>query len=324
MQRLSLGDLVELSRSCSLAETIGGEIAHPVVVLHSGSGACPPASFADDLGSLPCVLVAEPGSSPTLLAFVDVAPSPAELKGVLNATRNAPRAAIALALLLRGSDVRTVDEGLVAESTTYSMLQSGPEFQAWRQRTPARRRSNPTTPPLSIEREGQKLTVSLNRPEVHNAYSSAMRDALVEALALALVDDTVEVQLRGNGPSFCSGGDLDEFGSFTDPASAHLVRLTRSAARLLARLAPRVTARVHGACMGSGIELAAFAHRVTAHPDTLFALPELSLGLIPGAGGTVSLPQRMGRQRTMLLALRDAPIDASTALNWGLIDEISD
>ena len=75
--------------------------------------------------------------------------------------------------------------------------------------------------------------------------------------------------------------------------------------------------------MGSGIELAAFAHRVVAHPDTRIALPELGLGLVPGAGGTVSVTRRIGRHRTMLLALSPEPIDATTARSWGLVDEIS-
>jgi enoyl-CoA hydratase/carnithine racemase len=130
--------------------------------------------------------------------------------------------------------------------------------------------------------------------------------------------------LNGNGPSFCSGGELAEFGSFVDPASAFQTRLTRSAARQLVRVADRVTVRVHGFCLGAGIELSAFATRIVAHPDTVFALPELALGLVPGSGGTASLPPRIGRHRTALLALTGRRIDATTALAWGLIDEISD
>lgn len=74
--------------------------------------------------------------------------------------------------------------------------------------------------------------------------------------------------------------------------------------------------------MGAGIELAAFATRVVAHRDAHISLPEVPLGLIPGAGGTVSIPTRIGRHRTMLLALGGG-IDSTTALGWGLIDAIS-
>ena len=142
---------------------------------------------------------------------------------------------------------------------------------------------------------------------------------------MAAADPEVrEIVLRGDGPSFCSGGDLDEFGTTPDPATAHVVRTTRSPARLLAALAERVTVRVHGACIGAGVELAAFAGRVTAAPDAFFALPEIGMGLLPGAGGTVSIPRRIGRQRTAWWALTGARIDAGTALAWGLVDAIDD
>ena len=167
------------------------------------------------------------------------------------------------------------------------------------------------------------MTVTLQRPARHNAFSASMRDGLLDALDVALLDPDVRVVLRGAGPSFCSGGDLDEFGSAADPGAAHLVRLQASVARVLAALADRVTVHLHGACMGAGIELPAFAGHVVATPDAEIALPELRLGLIPGAGGTVSLPRRIGRQRTAQLALTGGSIDGTTALAWGLVDELS-
>jgi enoyl-CoA hydratase/carnithine racemase len=91
---------------------------------------------------------------------------------------------------------------------------------------------------------------------------------------------------------------------------------------LLAATAARVRAVVHGACVGAGVELPAFAARVVAREGARFWLPELSLGLVPGAGGTVSLPRRIGRQRTAWLALSGRAIDAETALAWGLVDEL--
>jgi enoyl-CoA hydratase/carnithine racemase len=69
--------------------------------------------------------------------------------------------------------------------------------------------------------------------------------------------------------------------------------------------------------------LPAFAARVVARPDTVIGLPELPLGLIPGAGGTVSLPRRIGRHRTVWLALTRRAIDAATARAWGLVDEVA-
>jgi enoyl-CoA hydratase/carnithine racemase len=88
------------------------------------------------------------------------------------------------------------------------------------------------------------------------------------------------------------------------------------------RLQARTTVRLHGAAFGGGIELAAFAGRVEAAPDTRIALPEIGLGLIPGAGGTVSITRRIGRQRTAALGLSGREIDATTARDWGLVDQI--
>ena len=122
---------------------------------------------------------------------------------------------------------------------------------------------------------------------------------------------------RGNGPSFCSGGDLDEFGTRPDPATAHVTRLARSPARLIYRLRTRITVQLHGAAFGGGIEMAAFADIVEAHPDTRIALPEVGLGLIPGAGGTVSVTSRIGRQRTAALALSGREIDAQYSPRMG-------
>lgn len=144
---------------------------------------------------------------------------------------------------------------------------------------------------------------------------------------MARLDPSVtDVVLSGNGPSFCSGGDLAEFGTFDDPASAHLARTRHSPALVLdeltARLGTHCRAEVHGQVLGSGLEMAAFCGWVRSRPDAVFGLPELSLGLIPGAGGTVSIARRIGRWRTAYLVLSGQTIDAPTALQWGLIDEI--
>jgi enoyl-CoA hydratase/carnithine racemase len=248
----------------------------------------------------------------------------AELAPVLAGIDAAPLAAAALVQLLRASEGAPIEAGLVQESLVYSTLQAGPEFAAWlARRAPPRLRPPPKGPAVRAVREGDRLHLTLSRPEKRNAFSSEMRDALVEALRVALCDPGIrEVVLDGAGPAFCSGGDLDEFGTLPDPATAHLVRTTRSPARMIAAAADRLRAVVHGACVGSGVELPAFAGRVVARSDASFWLPELSLGLVPGAGGTVSLPRRIGRQRTAWLVLSGRTIDARTALAWGLVDEL--
>lgn len=235
-----------------------------------------------------------------------------------------PRAAVTLTQLLRFTETLDPRDALVAESLAYSMLLAGPEFRRWLAGRPA---PGPVAAPepVHVTRSGDRLEIRLHRPEVHNAYSAAMRDALTDVLAVPAADPAIrDVRLCGDGPSFCSGGDLREFGTTPDPATAHLIRTARSPARLLSQLADRVTAYLHGACIGAGTELAAFARHVRARPDTWFELPEVTMGLIPGAGGTVSLSRRIGRHRTAVLALSADRIDAARALRWGLVDEIAD
>jgi hypothetical protein len=246
------------------------------------------------------------------------------LPAIVEQATRCPVAAVSLAVLLRGGGGRTVDDGLAAESAVYSTLQAGAEFAAWRATRGAPSLPPDPEPPVLTSREGDELHIVLNRPHRHNAVTMALRDALSEALTLAAADDSIRaVHLSGNGPSFCSGGDLGEFGSFPDPATAHVTRLTRSPARLAHLIADKLHVHLHGSCMGAGIEVPALAGHVVAAPDTVIALPELGLGLVPGAGGTASIPRRIGRQRTAALALSGARIDAPTALAWGLVDEVA-
>jgi hypothetical protein len=248
----------------------------------------------------------------------------ATLEGLAEAVGAAPLAALALAQVLRAGRSLDRDDAVVVESLAYSMLQGGPEFASW---LAAGRRPAPAPPgpdpAVLVERDADVLRIVLNRPEVHNAVDRRLRDDLVRALRLAELDPSIEtVRLSGAGPSFSSGGDLSEFGTAPDPAWAHAVRTTRSPARLLARCGPKTTALVHGVCVGAGLELAAFCARVVARPSALFWLPELSLGLIPGSGGTASLPPRIGAERTAFLGLTGRRLDAPAAARWGLVDEL--
>jgi enoyl-CoA hydratase/carnithine racemase len=300
-------------------ERIGGRAGLAAVVVRGN---------VDDL--------AMPGSLPVVVLWVgsefggdgpseaDVVVSEADVDELLGRIEAAPLAARSLAVLLRSLGGVTVDVGLAMESAVYSTLQAGPEFAEWRADTPPVPDAD-ERPTVLIERDDDVVVITLDRAHRHNAISTRLRDELVGALAVPLCDPSIRsVLLRGNGPSFCSGGDLGEFGSRPDPATAHITRLARSPARLIDALRDRITVDLHGATMGGGIEMAAFARRVRARPDTRIALPEIGLGLIPGAGGTVSLSRRAGRQRTAVLALSGRTVDATTALRWGLVDELID
>ena len=256
---------------------------------------------------------------------VDVVVADAEAgTQVVEAVRRNPIAAMVLVRLLRHNQGVGVSDRLYAESLAYSALQHGAEFRAWlAARTRREPRPEPDAPAVLLTRDGDELRITLNRPHKRNAYSSGLRDALCEALAYAVDDPTVDrVVLDGAGASFSAGGDLDEFGEATDAGIAHASRMARSAAVLIDRLRDRIEARVHGACIGAGIELPAFAGRVVARDDAFFQLPEVAMGLIPGAGGTASILPRIGRRRLALMALTGMRVDVHTALDWGLVDAI--
>ncbi|HTK65629.1 MAG TPA: enoyl-CoA hydratase/isomerase family protein [Pseudonocardia sp.] len=259
--------------------------------------------------------------------IVAVADPWAEAEALRRCAADNPSAAAVLAAVLRATETLSVEHALEVESLAYSTLLGGPEFNRWLRARP------PGTPPADVaeavslsrvDRAGaDELRITLNRPERRNAYGRQMRDELVAALRLPDHDPTIaRILLDGAGPAFCAGGDLAEFGTAPDPVTAHLIRTRAGAALPLHRLAGRIEVRLHGWCVGAGVELPAFAGRVVAAPDARFRLPELAMGLIPGAGGTVSLPRRIGRWRTFYLALTGRTVDAATALSWGLVDEV--
>ena len=217
----------------------------------------------------------------------------------------------------------SVADALLAESLAYATLQAGAEHARWLSGRGRRTRRDLDQPRIDVSDDGCAVTVTLNRPRLLNLFDAAMRDQLVDVLkALVAGADDRPVVITGAGGNFCAGGDPAEFGTVEDPATAHLIRSRANAAPWMAAVASRTAAQIDGACVGAGIELAAFCATVTATDRARFRLPELSMGLIPGAGGTVSIPARIGRQRTLAWLLADTEIDAHEALDWGLIDNL--
>ncbi len=234
-----------------------------------------------------------------------------------------PIAASVAAQIFRVTAMLDFDSALLVESLAYSTLLASCGFRAWRAEHPVPRVRHDEGPPVLIEREAGRLAVTLNHPNARNAMTAAMRDALCEALEFAVTDpEAAPVVLSGKGASFSTGGDLGEFGSAQDAGAAHLIRTLRSAVRLLHGIADRSTAVLHGPCIGSGLEIPLASGRVEARPGTRFRLPEVSMGLIPGAGGTVTLPRRIGRHRACWMAIGGSEIDLTTALDWGLVDAV--
>jgi enoyl-CoA hydratase/carnithine racemase len=255
-------------------------------------------------------------------------PGSPDLEGALGRLRAAiersPRAAITCGQLLRQTAALDTASGLAAEAAAYSLLLGGPEFARWLGERGAPRHREPLAEPVSVSREGGRLSIVLNDPGRRNAFSARLREALLDALLVGATDETVEsVELSGAGPAFCSGGDLDEFGAAKDLVAAYLVRMSRAPWRVIDRMAAKVTVTAHGACVGAGTEMAAYAGRVVAAEDAFFALPEVQMGLVPGAGGSVSVPRRIGRWRAAWMMLTGDRLPAAAALRWGLVDEVT-
>lgn len=278
------------------------------------------------LQQLPCPTIAIADTHSLSDAFDVVVESLDDSKTLLNNIERTPIAAMTLVQVLRCTAMLPAAEGLLIESLAYGTLQAGPEFRTWSHANP------PTTiaihdvgPPLLIQREENTLCVQLNRPSRRNAISVEIRDALTELFQLITTDSSLQqTTISGNGGCFSIGGDVDEFGTAPDAATAHAIRSQRLPARYLVACADRVAFHVHSACIGAGVEIPAFGHRVTATRTAFFQLPEIRFGLIPGAGGCVSIPARIGRQRAAYMALSAKKINAVTALKWGLIDAIVD
>ena len=166
--------------------------------------------------------------------------------------------------------------------------------------------------------------ISLNRPQVVNAYNIQMRDDFSEALSAVQLDQEVRALLiTGEGRGFCAGADLTEFGSAPSQVIARQVRWERDIWGQLVNLDKPVVAAVHGYCIGSGLEIALLCDLRIAAAGTVFALPEVQLGMIPAAGGTQTLPRSAGRSQALDLLLTGRRIQAEEALTMGLVTRLS-
>tara|TARA_R110000772_G_scaffold111558_7_gene215549 strand:- start:430 stop:1434 length:1005 start_codon:yes stop_codon:yes gene_type:complete len=249
----------------------------------------------------------------------------AQLEALAAAVKAYPIPATILCQTLRLSEALPFAMALEAESMAYSTLLGGADFAQWRNDHPCPPASTTREELVRITRERNHVTLTLDHPADNNSMSAGMRDAFFGALANILDDPTrPSLTLRAAGKSFSTGGALWEFGSAGDLAQAHIVRTMHSCTRALYALGKRVEVVFHGGCVGSGIEIPAAAHRRIALPSAWFQLPELRMGLIPGAGGTVSIGRAIGRHRTTWMVLTGKRINATRAHQWGLVHTIKD
>lgn len=319
------------------SDLIGAEAHSPLtgspLVLVEAGDALPAGGVivaVDRAGALPMLDPADYDAMVTTRAdapapWVRIAPDrlDAQLAAVRATAAQSPIATAMLARVLRLGEGLEFEAALELESLAYSTLLGGAEFARWLAAAPHGESGAQAADPVRYDRADDHVTLTLASPGNRNAMTAAMRDALYEALANVLEDPSLpSLTLRGEGRCFSTGGDLPEFGTARDLAAAHVIRTQRSCGRLLHRLGSRAATHLHGACIGSGIEVPAAAARRTGAPDLIVQLPELRMGLIPGAGGTVSLARAIGRHRLLWLTLGAFRIGAGQAFDWGLIHSI--
>jgi|TARA_B100000315_G_scaffold251638_1_gene286820 enoyl-CoA hydratase/carnithine racemase len=176
---------------------------------------------------------------------------------------------------------------------------------------------------LQYDKHGAVARISLNRPKVLNAYNIQMRDDFSEALAAVADDPEVRALLiTGEGRAFCAGADLTEFGTAPSQAVARQVRWERDVWGQLLHLPIPVVAAPHGYCIGSGVEIVLLGDVRVGAAGTVFAMPEVHLGMIPAAGGTQTLPRNLGRSGALELLLTGRRFDAAEALRLGLLTRV--
>jgi enoyl-CoA hydratase/carnithine racemase len=176
---------------------------------------------------------------------------------------------------------------------------------------------------LDFDLERGLATITLNRPDRLNAINMAMRDLLWEYLAACR--DTPEIStilFRGEGRAFSAGADIAEFGTAPSVIASRRARHERDLWGELLNHRCITVARLHGFCYGAGLELPLCCDYRIAAGDARFALPEVTLGYIPSAGGTQTLPRRVPPGIAAHMILSGEPILAPDALRWGLVDAV--
>lgn len=174
------------------------------------------------------------------------------------------------------------------------------------------------TPPVHLAREGAILVVTIDNPPV-NALGVAVRRGLMSAIEEGEADAGVAaILVTGAGRNFIGGADIREFGK--PPQSPLLTELCN---RIEACNKP-VLAAIHGAALGGGLEVALAAHYRVALSNARLGLPEVQLGLLPGAGGTQRTPRLIGAQAALDMMLTGRHLSAKEALSLGLVDQLAE
>ena len=171
---------------------------------------------------------------------------------------------------------------------------------------------------VRVESRAELALLTIANPPV-NALAAPVRAALAEAVAAAGRDPSVRaIVIAADGKAFVAGADISEFGKpSVPPALPDLLQIIEQSEK-------PVVAAIHGVALGGGFELALACHGRVAGPGARLGLPEIKLGLIPGAGGTQRLPRLFGAAPAFAMMLDGEPVDAVKALALGLVDQLAE
>jgi enoyl-CoA hydratase len=178
---------------------------------------------------------------------------------------------------------------------------------------------------LIVEKENQIATITINRPDKMNALNRTVLDELEQAIKDANADTGVRsVIITGAGPkAFVAGADISEFSGLSKEDARALAKKGQDIFFAIERSVKPIVAAVNGFALGGGCELAMSCHFRLASDNAKFGQPEVNLGLMPGYGGTQRLVQLIGKGRALELLMSANMIDATTALQYGLVNYVT-
>ena len=172
------------------------------------------------------------------------------------------------------------------------------------------------------ERDGGVLTITLNRPEVFNAFNAALHAALHEALEAAASPDVRAVVITGAGRGFCAGQDLKEFQEMPESIQERLERTYHPNIRAIRGLEKPVIAAVNGPCAGAGLSLASACDIRIAGDSATFVPGFIGIGLVPDSGGSFFIHRLLGFARAFEWMTSNRKLTAAEAHAWGLVSEV--
>ena len=177
---------------------------------------------------------------------------------------------------------------------------------------------------VETSRAGAVLTITLNRPDSYNAFTTSMHAALYGALEEAASDEVRAVVITGAGKGFCAGQDITEFQGLDHEVGEHLEATYHPNIRAIRALEKPVIAAINGAAAGAGLSLACACDYRIAADGAAFVPGFIGIGLVPDSGGTYFIARLLGASRAFAWMSSNRRLTAAEAQAWGLVDEVVD